>query len=161
MANAPDSLVLTSPLFQTVDSSDLLVTPTGGTQSSLAAAMVTANNSFASYYFTGTPAATDQVFYVATRAVKILGITEVHAVAAGGTSTLTVIKDTGTSAPGTGTVVQSGSFNLNATANTVQPATLAAAATVTLASGDRLAVKWANAIQSTAGLVVTVQLTSV
>jgi hypothetical protein len=120
-----------------------------------------ANLITATYYFTGTPAATDQVFFVAPRACRIQSIRQVHSVAAGGTSTLTVIKDSGTSAPGTGTVVQTGSFNLNATANTVQTATLSSTvATITLAAGDRLAVKFANAIQSTAGLVVTVGMSA-
>lgn len=112
----------------------------------------------ATYYFTGTPAATNQVFFVAPFACKILAIAQVHSVAAGGVSTLTVTKDTGTDAPAAGTAVQSGSFNLNATANTVQTATLASAATIALAAGNRLAVKFANTIQSTAGLVVTVEL---
>lgn len=113
---------------------------------------------FATYYFTGSPAATDQVFFLATRAMRVKTMSQVHSVAAGGASTLTVIKDTGTSAPGTGTSLhQSGSFNLNATANTVQNGSVTTTiATANLAAGDRLAVKFANAIQSSAGIVVTV-----
>lgn len=114
---------------------------------------------FPTYQFTGTPAATDAVFFVATRPMVVKSVSQVHSVAAGGTSTLTVIKDTGTAAPGAGTVIQTGSFNLNATANTVQSGTLAAAAaTLTMAAGDRLSVKFANSIQSSAGIVVTVGL---
>lgn len=121
------------------------------------------NVSFATYFCTGTPAATDQVFFVATRAMRVKTISAVFSVAAGGASTLTVIKDTGTSAPGAGTSLhQSGSFNLNSTANTVQNATVSTTiATVTMAAGDRLAVKFANTIQSTAGLVVTVGMVPV
>lgn len=117
-----------------------------------------ANMVFATYYFTGTPAATNQAFFVATRALIVKTISEVHATAAGGASTLTVIKDTGTTAPGSGTSLhQSGSFNLNATANTVQNATVATTiTTVSLAAGDRLSVNFANAIQSSAGIVITV-----
>lgn len=117
-----------------------------------------ANMVFATYFFTGSPAATDQAFFVAPRALIVKTIKQVHSVAAGGTSTLTVIKDTSTSAPGAGTSLhQSGSFNLNATANTVQSATVSTTqATVSLAAGDRLSVKFANAIQSSAGIVVTV-----
>ncbi len=104
-------------------------------------------------------AATDAAFFVATRAMVVKSVSQIHSVAAGGTSTLTVIKDTGTAVPGGGTVIQQGSFNLNATANTVQSGTLAAsAATLTLAAGDRLSVKFANAIQASAGIVVTVGL---
>jgi len=52
--------------------------------------------------------------------------------------------------------------NLNATANTVQNATVSTTvATLTMAAGDRLAVKFANAIQSTVGLVVTVGMVPV
>lgn len=110
----------------------------------------------ATYYFTGTPAATDQVFFIATRAMKITSISQVHSVAAGGTSTLDVTKDVTTDAPGAGTVVTTAPFNLNATANTVQAGTLAAAATITLAAGNRLSVNYNHAIQSSAGVVVTV-----
>lgn len=111
----------------------------------------------ATYFFTGSPAATDQVFFVAHRPLVVKSVRQVHSVAAGGTSTLTITKDASTAAPGAGTVIQTGSFNLNATANTVQTGTLAAsAATLTLAAGDRLSVKFANAIQSSAGVVVTV-----
>lgn len=120
-----------------------------------------ANVIYATYYFTGTPAATDQVFFLATRPMMVVSMSEVHAVAAGGVSTLTVIKDTGTAAPGAGTSLhQSGSFDLNGTANTVQNGTVSTTvATKTLAAGNRLAVKFANLIQSSAGIVVSVGLT--
>lgn len=109
------------------------------------------------YFFTGAPAATNQAFFLAHRALVVKSIRQVHSVAAGGASTLTVTKDTGTAAPGAGTTLLQGSFNLNATANTVQSGTLAAsAATLTLAAGDRLSVNFANAIQSSAGVVVVV-----
>lgn len=117
-----------------------------------------ANLIYATYFFTGTPAATDQVFFLATRAMRVKTMSEVHAVAAGGASTMTIIKDSSTNAPGAGTSLhQSGSFNLNATANTVQNGTVVTTiATANLAAGDRLSVKFANAIQSSAGIVVSV-----
>lgn len=109
-----------------------------------------------SYYFTGTPAATNQVFYVATRPLLLATISQIHSVAAGGTSTLDVTKDTSTNAPAAGTALTSAAFNLNATANTVQAgAVTATVATKTFSAGDRLAVKFNNAIQSSAGVVVT------
>lgn len=119
-----------------------------------------AGTTCASYYFTGTPAATDQVFFLATRPFLIISISEVHAVAAGGASKLQVTKDTSTNAPGAGTDLLTNNtntgFDLAATANTPQVGTLvAAAATKTLAAGDRLAVDFADAIQSSAGVVVT------
>ena len=90
--------------------------------------------------------------------MRVKTMSEVHAVAAGGASTMTIIKDSSTNAPGAGTSLhQSGSFNLNGTANTVQNGTVVTTiATANLAAGDRLSVKWANAIQSSAGVVVSV-----
>jgi hypothetical protein len=110
----------------------------------------------ATYYFTGTPAATSQVFFLATRAMIVTNISQVHSAAAGGTSTLDVTKDTSTGAPASGSALGQAAFNLNGTANTVQNATLnATIATITLAAGDRLSVKFNHAIQSSAGVVVT------
>lgn len=115
--------------------------------------------SMATYFFTGTPAATNQTFFVAPHAMRIVGINQIHTVAAGGTSTLTVEKITGVVAPGSGTTTMTGSFNLNATANTFQTATLTAtAANALLAVGDRLGVVFANAIQSSAGVTVSVMM---
>jgi hypothetical protein len=110
---------------------------------------------------TANPAtAVDAVFYTATRPVLVVAISEVHAVAAGGASVLQVVKDTSTNAPGAGTDLLTNNtntgFDLNATANTVQVGTLVAAGTRTLAAGDRLAYDFANAIQSSAGINITV-----
>lgn len=107
-----------------------------------------------------TPAATDKVFFIATRSMIVASISQVHTIAAGGVSTLQVTKDTGTDVPGAGTDLLATPFNLNATANTTQAGALAAsAATLTLAAGNRLAVDYANTIQSTAGVVVTACMT--
>lgn len=113
------------------------------------------------YYFTGTPAATDQVFFIATRSYYVISASEIHSAAAGGASALQVVKDTGTDAPGAGTDLLTNNtntgFDLSATANTVQTGTLTATvATKTLAAGNRLSVDFANAIQSSAGVAVTV-----
>lgn len=103
--------------------------------------------------------AVDSVFFVATRAYVLISVSEVHGVAAGGASALQVVKDTGTAAPGAGTDLLTNNtntgFDLNATANTVQVGTLVAAATRTLAAGDRLSYDFAQAIQSSAGVAVT------
>lgn len=108
------------------------------------------------YYFTGTPAATNQAFVVASRPMVLASLTHVHSVAAGGASTMDVTHESGTTAPGAGTsVFASGSFDLNATANTPQTASLVAAlATRTFTAGHRLSVKFNNTIQSSAGIVV-------
>lgn len=107
-----------------------------------------------------TEAATDRTIFTATQGCKVIACSEVHGVAAGGASALQLSKETGTSAPGAGTdLLTSTGFDLNATANTVQTGTLiATAATLTLAAGDRLSLDWANAIQSSAGINVTVTL---
>ncbi len=109
-----------------------------------------------SYYFTGTFAITDTTFFIATRNMRVASISEIHSVAAGGASTLQVTKDTSTNAPGAGTDLLSTAFNLNATANTVQHGTLVGTAgVVNLSRGDRLAVDFADAAQSSAGVTVT------
>lgn len=115
------------------------------------------------YAPSGTPSATDVAFFVAPRAYRVKAISQVHSVAAGGASKLQVTKDTSTDAPGAGTDILTNNtntgFDLNATANTVQAGTLSATvATLELAAGDRLSVDYANSIQSTAGVVVTVLL---
>lgn len=117
----------------------------------------------ATYEFTGTPAATDQVFFVAPCPCKILAISEVHSTAAGGASKIQVTKDTSTDAPGAGTDLLTNNtntgFDLNGTANTVQTGTLTTTSgATTLAAGDRLSVDFANTIQSTAGATITVIL---
>ena len=112
----------------------------------------------ASFVTSGAPAtAVDTAFYVVTRALLLVSASQIHAVAAGGTSTATLTKDTGTDAPGAGTSLHaSGSFNLNATANTVQNASVTATtATKTFAAGNRISFKYANAIQSSSGITVT------
>lgn len=115
-----------------------------------------ANLMCGTYFFTGTPAATNQVFYIANRPMIVTSLSAIFSVAAGGTSTLDVTKDTGTDAPAAGTALGQAAFNLAATANTIQNATPSATvATKTLAAGNRLAVKFNHAIQASAGVVVT------
>jgi hypothetical protein len=113
----------------------------------------------ASYVGQTTEAATDRQFFVAPVACTVVAISEVHAVAAGGASALQVTKDTSTNAPGAGTDLLSAAFDLAATAQTVQNGALSATASdLVLAAGDRLSIDFAQAIQSTAGLCVTVVL---
>lgn len=118
---------------------------------------------FATYKFTGTPAATDQAFFVAPRAMRVKSISCVFSAAAGGVSKLQVTKDTSTNAPGAGADLLTNNtntgFDLNAAANTSQVGTLTAtAADLDLAAGDRLSVDFGHLIQSSAGIVVTVGL---
>lgn len=113
-----------------------------------------------------TEAATDRVIFVAPVACQVVAVSQVHSAAAGGASKLQLTKDTGTDAPGAGTDLLTNNtntgFDLNATANTVQSGTLVGtAATLQLAVGDRLALDFANTIQSTAGLCVTVWMKTI
>lgn len=108
--------------------------------------------------------ATDRAIFLATRPYYINTITEIHSVAAGGASVLQVTKDTGTAAPGAGTDLltdnTAGGFDLNAAANTVQIGTIATTAGLRkLGAGDRLSIDFAQAIQSTAGLKIALELT--
>lgn len=115
-----------------------------------------------SFVMYGAPAAvSDTVFFIANRSYLVISASEQHAVAAGGSSKLQVTKDTSTNAPGAGTDLLTNNtnagFDLAATANTIQNGTLIATiATKTLTAGDRLAVDFADAIQSTSGVTVTV-----
>jgi hypothetical protein len=107
--------------------------------------------------------ATDRVIFLASRPYDVRAITEIHSVAAGGQSELQVTKDVTTDAPGAGTDMLSNGtnvgFNLNATANTVQTGTLKTTAGLRkLNAGDRLSIDFAHAIQSTAGLKISVSL---
>lgn len=112
-----------------------------------------------SYIGQTTEAATDRALFVAPIACSLVAASESHAVAAGGASVLQLVKDTGTTAPGAGTDILTNNtntgFDLNATANTPQVGTFAA---TSFAVGDRLSMDFANTIQSTAGLVISIIL---
>lgn len=113
-----------------------------------------------------TATATDRYIFVAPIACQVIAASEVHAVAAGGASTIQLTKDVSTNAPGAGTNLLTNNtnagFDLNGTAATPQVGTLSATVTdLQLAIGDRLALDWANTIQSTAGMVVSVWLKTI
>lgn len=115
-----------------------------------------------SYFFTGASVNTDQVFFIADRNYAARIASGVWAVAAGSTSTAQIVKDTGTDAPGAGTDLLLSAYNLNATAQTVVVDLLAAAPyTVHLKAGDRLAIDFANAVQSSTDVCVTVGLSAI
>lgn len=71
--------------------------------------------------------------------------------------TADVTKDTGTTAPGSGSTVLTGVMTFSGTANTRVAGTLVATvATLTLAAGDRLAVKWAGTVGAITGAMVSI-----
>lgn len=101
--------------------------------------------------------AVDATFFVATRPMMLVSTYETHTVAAGGASTLQLTKDVATDAPGAGTdLLTSTGFDLNTTANTPLAGTVTSTvASKTFAAGNRLSYDFANAIQSSAGIVIT------
>ncbi len=105
-----------------------------------------------------------QHFMIIPTACRLVGISEIHATAESTAATMTayIEKLTGTTAPGSGTTLMSGTFNMKATANTVQTATLSEPTTgdstdsaIQLATGDRIGIKFSTTGTELAGLVVT------
>lgn len=88
----------------------------------------------------------DDIFFVAPFRCTVTKISEVHAVAAGGTATADIERLQGTEAPGSGDVLLGTTkLDLNGTANTVQsPALTSTAAHLILEVGNRLCVKKAS-----------------
>lgn len=109
-----------------------------------------------------------QCFWIADRDYEVIDVSAVHATAAGGAATIKITIDKGTTAPGGGTSIHGGSlsFNLNATANTVQIGDSTGATLLTvqprarlMSAGDRLGINIASgAAQSLANLCLTVSL---
>jgi len=93
-----------------------------------------------------------------TTPIEIAYMTCTFSVAAGSTSTGNVVKDPVGVAPGGGSTCMTGTFNLNATANTEQIATLVGkrgTPALVLGPGEQLTLK-ISAVASLAGLFVTV-----
>jgi hypothetical protein len=104
------------------------------------------------------PSAGSQTFFLADRNYRITGVSTVFGTAST-SGTVTVNKDSGTSAPGAGTAVLTGAMSLAGTANTVVNGTLVATqATLQLAAGDRLSITLAGTLTSLAEAIVSVGL---
>lgn len=104
------------------------------------------------------PSAGSFSIFLATRACVVKGV-KLSFSTASSSGTVTVTKDTGTTAPGGGTAILTGTMSSAGTANTVVSGTLVTTqATVTLAAGDRLAVTLAGTQTGLAGAIVTVEL---
>jgi hypothetical protein len=102
-----------------------------------------------------------QAFFLANADYEVTAISEVHSTAGSdsGAVTISVSKDSGTSAPGAGTGLLSAAFNAKGTANTVQDGALSATESdLVLAPGDRLSVVFAGTLTALAGVLVTVSL---
>lgn len=101
---------------------------------------------------------TSYPMYLATRAMRVKAV-KVCCSSTSTQPTVDVTKDTGTTAPGAGTTVLTGAISFSATANTVVSGTLTSTvATLTMAAGDRLSLKWGGTVGSITGAVVNVLL---
>jgi hypothetical protein len=113
-------------------------------------------------------AAADQVsrtFFNAIGAWQLVAVSFIAAVAeaTAGSLSVQITKDTGTDAPGAGTVLLTNNtnagFNAKATANTIQTGTLTAtAASLQLATGNRLSAKYSDAATELVGVTITAYL---
>lgn len=110
------------------------------------------------------------IFFIAADPCVVTGFTEVHTTAGTdvGTVTIQLEKLTGTTAPGSGTVLLNTALSMKATANTVQTGSLVTSSnpavqntTTYLAKGDRLALKRAGVFSDVANVTVVVKLTLV
>lgn len=98
-----------------------------------------------------------QTVWIADAAYELVAVREVHGVASS-SGTLMVEKCTGTTAPGSGTVLLSATVNLAGTANTVASGALVTTTDVKFAAGDRLSFKFAGTMTSLAGCAVSLCL---
>lgn len=98
--------------------------------------------------------------FVATHPCKVIAVSEVHSTASS-SGTLTLEKCTGTTAPGSGSVLLNATVSLAGTANTVLSGLVLTTGVATLAVGDRLSVKIAGTMTSLAGSLVTIMLAPV
>lgn len=98
-------------------------------------------------------ASVDNTIFTANEDYKVTGVIYTPTIAGtGGAATLDVKKCTGTQAPASGTTVVTATANLVGTINTVQALTLAtSASTLTLASGERLAIDLTGTLTSVVG----------
>lgn len=102
--------------------------------------------------------AVDQNAWVANGDYELVGVSEVHGTAST-SGTLMLEKCTGTTAPGSGTDILTGTISLAGAANTVLSGTVTATrADRRFASGDRLALDFGGTVTSYANGIVTIYL---
>jgi len=105
----------------------------------------------------------DTPIFVASAACQMTAATELHGVNSALAANVQITKDTGTTAPGGGIILLTNNtnagFDLNAAANTVQTGTLTATeASLQLAIGDRLSLKFSGTLTGAVKTVVTVAI---
>lgn len=100
-----------------------------------------------------------QRFWIADQAYTIKGASIVYATANGAAMTAQIVKVADGNAITSNTAVQSGSFNMNTTINTVQNATLVEnLSALQVQAGDTLAIIFTGTLTSLAGVQVTLTL---
>ena len=101
----------------------------------------------------------DANVFVADKPYRVVSVEEVHSAATAGAATLDLTHASGTAAPNAGADVALSAFDLNATANTVQTATLLPLdAIVEMITGNRLCLNFIGTLTGLAGCHVTVVL---
>lgn len=103
----------------------------------------------------------DQSCFTANRPFLVYRVNEVHTTAEVTAGTLTAVlrKQTGTQAVGSGTALQSGTFNMKGTAQTVLSGTMTSTeADLILATGDRLGIDFSATATELAGSIFTIYL---
>ena len=103
----------------------------------------------------------DQCMWISDGTYEVLGAFEVHAVAGNDAAavTLNITKDTSGVVPGAGVNVLSSTFDMKATANTVQtlgPSTTPSA--ISIVAGDRLSLNFTGTLTTLSGVVVELRL---
>lgn len=102
-----------------------------------------------------------QSIFVANRSYTVAGVSMIWGTAATdvGAVTLTITKESSTTAPGGGTAILAAAQSVKGAINTVvNPALSATASALNLAPGDRLSLKTAGTLTALAGVVVVVYL---
>lgn len=97
----------------------------------------------------------DAPVFVANRNYRVVSITEIHSVVGGASAALRVRKATGTTAPASGTALHGSNFDLTATINTTQTATVAAADAL-VKKGDKISLDFSGTLTGLAGCVTIV-----
>src|SRR5436190_3292233 len=107
----------------------------------------------------GAASASGDAVFVANRAYQVVAVRATWSHVGGSSAAATLEKLTGTTAPGSGTVILTSAFDLTTTANTVGTGTLSGTVgNLQLAAGDRLGVKLSGTLTALTGLNITVNL---
>lgn len=100
-------------------------------------------------------ASVDVPVFIADRQYKVSSIKEIHSVVGGTSAAVKVRKCAGTTAPASGTELHATAFDLTATVNTLQTATVVAADAL-VKKGERLVLDFSGTLTGLAGTVTIV-----